>query len=53
MNATYGVDYCPTLVWTDGAGEELTRSAQPTDSDEVLGDQELAMEFLAEAASEQ
>ena len=49
----YDVSYFPTLIWTDRAGIELTRSAQPTDSEEVLGDQELAIELLAEdAASE-
>ena len=51
--ARYGIDYFPTILWTDGAGEELTRSAQPGDTDEVLGDQTLAMELLAEDDSEQ
>jgi len=47
----YDVVYYPTIVWTDGVGIELTRSAQPTDSDEVLGDQEVAVEFLTEDAA--
>ena len=51
--AKYDVSYFPTLLWTDGTGEELTRAAQPADADEVLGDQELAMELLAEDDSGQ
>ena len=51
MIKKYDVVYYPTLIWTDGYGIELTRSAQPTDADEALGDQEVAIEFLADDAA--
>ena len=49
----HDVVYFPTLLWTDGAGEELIRSVRAADSDEVLGDQVIAMELLNEDASGQ
>lgn len=43
----FGVDYYPAFVWTDGAGEELARVAQPEDADEVLEGLEIALEELS------
>ena len=48
MVARFEVDYYPTLLWTDGAGEELMRTVQSGDTDEVLADQEVALELLAD-----
>ena len=52
MVARFDVDYYPTLLWTDGAGEELMRTVQSGDPDEVLSDQEVALELLAEGDAE-
>jgi hypothetical protein len=49
----FDVAYYPTLIWTDGTGEELMRTAQSGDPDEVLSDQELALELLSEGGGEE
>lgn len=41
------VDY-PTVVWTDGDGKVLTRTAQPDDAEELLEELEYAVELLSE-----
>lgn len=46
----FDVVYYPTLLWTDGSGEELMRTVQSGDVDEVLSDQALALELLVEDA---
>lgn len=47
--ARYDVVYYPTFLWTDGTGAELTRTVQPSDPDELMGDLEIALEELAAA----
>jgi hypothetical protein len=46
--ARYDISYYPTLVWTDATGEELMRTVQSQDPEEVLSDQALALELLNE-----
>ncbi len=46
MVARFGIDYYPTFVFTDAAGEEAWRSAQPLDSDELLDEVTAAIESL-------
>ena len=44
--ARHAVDYFPAYVWTDAAGEEITRTVQPTGSEELLEDFETAVEIV-------
>ena len=46
--ARFDISYYPTLVWTDATGEELMRTVQSEDPEEVLSDQALALELLNE-----
>ena len=51
MVKRFDISYYPTLLWTDGAGEELMRTVQSGDTDEVLSDQQFALELLADDGS--
>lgn len=44
--ARYDVTYYPAFVWVDAAGEELWRSVQPADADELLEELAMAIEEL-------
>ena len=44
----FEVVHYPTVVWTDGDGEVLTRTAQPDDAEELLEELEYAVELLSE-----
>jgi thioredoxin-related protein len=44
--ARYEIASYPTFVWTDAAGEELMRSVQPADAEELIGDLEIALEEM-------
>ena len=42
----YELVYYPAFVWTDGDGNEVSRTVQPTDPDELLEELQYALEEL-------